>query len=318
LTAGPLDRLMDWAVLPGYSSLGHRIRSRGFDALDRDALAGRAVLITGASSGLGEAASALAAAAGAEVHMLVRNEARGEAAKQRVSASIGSERVRVWIADMSSLASIRELIPRFRADVPALAGLVNNAGTLPPARERTSEGFELAFATNVLGPFLLTALLLPQLRAGAPSRIVNVSSGGMYTARLDVDDLQLDARDYDGAAAYAHTKRIEVILTELWQERLAGSGVTAHSMHPGWADTPGIQASLPTFRRVLRPLLRDSRQGADTIAWLLAAREPADKPGRFWHDRQPRPTHRLRRTHETQAERKRLWSELARMSGWDG
>ena len=318
MAAGRLDRLIDWAVVPGYSSLGYRIRSRRFEAPDAEALEGRAVLITGASSGLGEAASELVAAAGADVHMLVRDAGRGEAARARVAGKTGSERIRVWTADVSSLASIRDLVPSLAAGVPALAGLVNNAGVLPPGRERTPEGFELAFATNVLGPFLLTALLLPQLRAGAPSRIVNVSSGGMYTAKLDADDLELDRRDYDGTATYAHTKRMEVILTELWQERLAGSGVTAHSMHPGWADTPGVQSSLPTFRRLLRPLLRDGRQGADTIAWLLAAPEPTEDPGRFWHDRQPRPTHRLGRTHETEAERERLWTELVRMSGWNG
>jgi len=318
VAAGRLDRLLDWAVVPGYSSLGYRIRSRGFAALPPDALAGRAVLITGASSGLGEAAAELVAGAGADVHMLVRDAGRGEAARARIAARTETGRIRVWTADVSSLESIRNIAPRLAAEVPALAGLVNNAGVLPPTREQTPEGFELAFATNVLGPFLLTALLLPQLRAGAPSRIVNVSSGGMYTARLDAEDLELDGRDYDGTATYAHTKRMEVILTELWQQRLAGSGVTAHSMHPGWADTPGVQSSLPAFRRLLRPLLRDGRQGADTIAWLLAAPEPGADPGRFWHDRRPRPVHRLSRTRETETDRLRLWSELTRMSGWDG
>ena len=91
------------------------------------------------------------------------------------------------------------------------------------------------------------------------------------------------------------------MLTELWQERIAGSGVTAHSMHPGWADTPGVRASLPTFRKVMRPLLRDERQGADTIAWLCWAPEPLADPGRFWHDRRPRPTHRVPWTREERA-----------------
>lgn len=313
--AGPLDRLLDWAVVPGYTSLGYRIRSRAFEPLDRRALRDRAILVTGASSGLGEAACELIAAAGAEVHMLVRNAERGEAARARIAERSGAAPPRVWIADVSSLASVRELARRFTAEVGELAGLVNNAGVFPERRERTAEGFELSFATNVLGPFLLTALLLEALRAGAPSRIVNVTSGGMYTARLDASDLQLDRREFDGAAFYAHTKRAEVALTELWQERLTGSGVSAHAMHPGWADTPGVKSSLPRFRRVVGPLLRDSRQGADTIAWLLAAPEPELQPGRFWHDRRPRPTHRLARTRESAADRRRLWSELERMSG---
>ena len=165
---------------------------------------------------------------------------------------------------------------------------------MPPQRTHTDEGFELTFATNVLGPFLLTNLLLDTLRRGAPLRIVNVSSGGMYTQKLDVDDLQLEQREYDPPAFYAHTKRCEVILTELWAERLRGSGVSVHAMHPGWADTPGVRTSLPRFRKLTRPLLRDSAQGADTIVWLATADEPAERSGLFWHDREPRPLHRSR------------------------
>jgi NAD(P)-dependent dehydrogenase (short-subunit alcohol dehydrogenase family) len=187
---------------------------------------------------------------------------------------------------------------------------------MPPERTRTDEGFELGFATNVLGPFLLTGLLLESLRRGAPSRIINVSSGGMYTQRLHADDLQLDRRDYDPPAFYAHAKRCQVILTELWAERLQGSAVGVHSMHPGWADTPGVQTSLPRFRKLMRPLLRDSDQAADTIVWLAAAPEPAERSGLFWHDRAPRPTHRVPWTRESDADRRRLWDECVRLSGW--
>jgi hypothetical protein len=137
----------------------------------------------------------------------------------------------------------------------------------------------------------------------------------MYTRRLNVDDLQLEGRDYEPAAAYAHTKRCEVILTELWAERLRGSGVSVHSMHPGWADTPGVQSSLPRFRKLMRPLLRDADQGADTVAWLASAEEPAARSGLFWHDREPRRVHRVPWTKETPAERRRLWDECVRLSG---
>ncbi len=187
---------------------------------------------------------------------------------------------------------------------------------MAPERTRTAEGFELTFATNVLGPFLLTGLLLPALRRGAPARIVNVSSGGMYSERLRADDLELDQRDYGPAAFYAHTKRCEVILTELWAEHLRGSGVSVHSMHPGWADTPGVQSWMPRFRKVMRPLLRDADQGADTVAWLAGAEEPAARSGLFWHDREPRRVHRVPWTRETPAERRLLWEECVRRSGW--
>jgi dehydrogenase/reductase SDR family member 12 len=170
----------------------------------------------------------------------------------------------------------------------------------------------------VLGPFLLTNCLSGLLAASAPSRVITVSSGGMYTRRLDVDDLQSERGDYDGATAYAKTKRAQVVLTELWSQRLAGSGISFHSMHPGWADTPGIASSLPRFHRVVGPLLRDPAEGADTIVWLGAAAEPEHAPGRFWHDRRPRPTHRVPWTRETEEERRRLWRACVKLSGWEG
>ena len=111
----------------------------------------------------------------------------------------------------------------------------------------------------------------------------------MYSQRLHADDLQLAERDYDPSAFYAHTKRCEVILTELWAERLRGTGISVHSMHPGWADTPGVQTSLPRFRKLMRPLLRDADQAADTIFWLASADGAGARSGLFWHDREPRP-----------------------------
>jgi dehydrogenase/reductase SDR family protein 12 len=144
-----------------------------------------------------------------------------------------------------------------------------------------------------------------------------VSSGGMYTARLDVDDPQLEGREFDGPSFYAHTKRAEVALTERWAERLAELGISCHSMHPGWADTPGLSTSLPRFHRWMRPLLRDPYQGADTIVWLATAdREEIDHhSGEFWHDRRPRPKHRVPWTRESRQGRERLWAECARLVG---
>ena len=134
---------------------------------------------------------------------------------------------------------MRAFAARFTADEPRLDVLVNNAGVLPPERAVTADGNELALATNVLGPFLLTNLLIPLLTASAPARVINVSSGGMYTQRLHVEDLQSTGEKFDGPTVYARTKRAQVILTELWAKRLAGTGVVVHAMHPGWADTPG-------------------------------------------------------------------------------
>ncbi len=139
----------------------------------------------------------------------------------------------------------------------------------------------------------------------------------MYTQRIDVDDLQSE-NGYRGSVAYARTKRGQVILTEMWAEAEAESGVVVHAMHPGWADTPGVATSLPRFRKLTGPLLRTPEEGADTIVWLAAADEPGESTGLFWLDRRPRPTHRLPGTRETPAERDRLWEELSRLSGWSG
>ena len=143
---------------------------------------------------------------------------------------------------------------------------------------------------------------------------MTVSSGGMYTQALDLDDLQSARDPYRGATVYARTKRAQVVLTEEWTRRLAGRGITAHAMHPGWVDTPGIEASLPGFHRVLGPLLRTPAQGADTIVWLGAAEEPLRRPGRFWHDRRERPVTRLPGTGTTPEDALRLWEACERLA----
>ena len=324
MSAGVLDRALDWTVLPGYTSLGYRLRSHGWNGdPPAAALAGRSVLVTGAGSGIGEAAAERLARLGARVHMLARDPERGAAALDRVAERLDAaggvatrQQLELELCDLSDLDSVRSFAADFAARTPELHGLLHNAGVLPSRRELSAQGHELAFATNVLGPFLLTNLLLPALRRGAPSRVVLVSSGGMYTARLALDDLELERRDFDGARFYAHTKRIEVILAELWAERERGSGISFASFHPGWVDTPGLRRSLPTFHRLLRPLLRDADQGADTAVWLLATPAAERRPGALWHDRRPRPAHRVPWTRESPAERHRLWNELARLSGW--
>jgi NAD(P)-dependent dehydrogenase (short-subunit alcohol dehydrogenase family) len=309
-----IDEAMDWAVIPGYTNVGYRLRERLVPRGSIE-LEGKSVMVTGASSGIGEAACRQLAAAGAAVHMVVRNRERGEESRRRIAAGAPDTTIGLHICDVASLASVREFAAAFLEAHDRLDVLVNNAGVLPPRRTHTEEGFELTFATNVLGPFLLTSLLLPALRRSAPSRVINVSSGGMYTARIDLDDLQLENREFDGARFYAHTKRAEVILSEEWGSRLAADGIRVHSTHPGWAATAGVAASLPRFNRLMRPLLRDPVAGADTIVWLAGSAEAARSTGEFWHDRRPRPKHRVPWTRETAEERSRLFTECERLCG---
>jgi NAD(P)-dependent dehydrogenase (short-subunit alcohol dehydrogenase family) len=279
---------------------------------------GRVALVTGATSGLGLATAMGLARLGARVRLLARDAGRGERARARVVEHTGNAEVEVLRCDLSDLGDIRRFAAGFLAREPRLDVLVNNAGVLPPQRTVTADGLELTFATNVAGPFLLTKLLVGLLRESAPARIVNVTSGGMYTQRLHVDDLQMERGEFDGAVAYARTKRAEVVLTRLWAERLKGSGVVVHAMHPGWADTPGLRTSLPRFHRLARPLLRTPEQGADTIVWLAAAAEPARATGGFWHDRRERPTHRVPWTRDSESDRNELWRACEQLTSDPG
>ena len=304
-----LDSILDKTVV-GYTALGYRWRSH--PAIDAN-LEGKVAVVTGATSGLGRETARALAGLGATVIVVGRNPRKTETVAGRIRRETGSRRVHTEIADLSSMEEIRMLAGRIRASVHLL---VNNAGVLLPERTETAEGFETTFATNLLGHFLLTNLLIDKLEA--PARIINVSSGGMYTQRVRVDDLQMSRGRYDGRIAYARTKRAQVILTELWADALRDRGIVVHSMHPGWADTPGVSESLPLFHKLTKPLLRTPAQGADTIVWLCASDEAGSSSGQFWHDRQPRPTHRLLGTKETEEERQALWDRLAEASDWPG
>ncbi len=312
---GFLDRALDRTVLPGYSRVGYRLRGLGRDEPFRGRLHGKTALVTGGSSGIGEAICEGFATAGCRVGMLVRDRARGEEAVTRIGSRVpaASEAIGVEACDLSDLSAIRRFAEAFQARDECLDLLVHNAAVLPAARTYTQEGIELTFATNVLGPFLLTSLLLPALLAARESRVIAVSSGGMYTARLDSTDPQLDDQPFDGSRFYAHTKRAQVALNRSWAERVPAERIAFHAMHPGWADTPGLRSSLPRFRRAMRPLLRDARQGADTVIWLGTTPKLVPATCGFWHDRVPRPEHRLRSTKETAEDRGRLWRECDRL-----
>jgi NAD(P)-dependent dehydrogenase (short-subunit alcohol dehydrogenase family) len=311
-----LDATLDRTVVGGYTNVGYRLRRPWWHAADLAPMTGKCVLVTGATSGLGLAAAEGFARLGAELWLLARDRTRGEDARATVAEQSAGP-VHLELCDLADLGSVRDFAQRFKAAAPRLDVLVNNAGVMTAQRTRSADGIELTFAVNVLAPFLLTELLLEPLRQAAPSRIINVSSGGMYTQRLRADDLQSEQGDFDGVAAYARSKRAEVILTEMWAHRLEDSGVTVHAMHPGWADTAGVRSSLPRFYRLTRPLLRTPAQGADTIVWLGAAPEPAAGSGAFWHDRARRPAYLLPGTRETPADRERLWRECEELAGPD-
>jgi NAD(P)-dependent dehydrogenase (short-subunit alcohol dehydrogenase family) len=308
-----LDAALEAPVVTSFTRLGHDIRSRaaGWGALDR--MDGRSVVVTGASSGLGLEAAAQFAALGAEVVLLGRDRRRTDDARSAVATRTGSEALGVALADMGDLDAVRAVASALptRIDV-----LVHNAGALTADRRTSPQGIEQTVASQVVGPFLLTHLLLPALRSAAPGRVITVSSGGMYASPLRVADLQMGS-DYRGAEQYARAKRAQVTLNEMWAQRVPASEVVFHAMHPGWADTPGVEASLPTFRKVVGPLLRTPAQGADTIVWLGSAEGPGRSSGGFWLDRERRSIHKLPTTRrsDTVVRRQALWQWVADAAG---
>ncbi len=311
-----LDSALDRSVVLGYTRIGPALRRTWWPADPAPrALDGRVVAVTGANSGLGKATALGAARLGAEVRMLCRNAERGRAAADEIRDQVPGAVLHVDVCDVSDLGSLPGLAERLRREVPELHALVHNAGVMPPERTETPEGHELTLATHVLGPHILTHALRGPLAAGGEGRVVFVVSGGMYTQALDVDDPEFRHGRYTPTAAYARTKRMQVHLAESWGRELAGEHVTVHSMHPGWADTPGVQTSLPGFRRVTGPFLRSAEGGADTTVWMLAAPETARSTGLLWHDRAPRPTSYLARTRPTPDQVQRLWDLVVGITG---
>ncbi|MDH3729984.1 MAG: SDR family NAD(P)-dependent oxidoreductase [Acidimicrobiia bacterium] len=304
---------MDAAIVPGFTKIGYRVRKRRWQPM-AESLAGRTVVITGATGGLGRAAALDLARLGADVVMIGRSPPKTARVRDEIATEAGRGSVRVELADLSIMAEVRGLAERLLANESAIHVLINNAGTLFNERSETVEGIEKTLATNLLGHFLLTNLLIPLLVESAPARIINVASGGMYGQRISIGNLHNDRGEYKGAAAYARTKRGQVILTEMWAERLRDTGVTVNAMHPGWADTPGVAHSLPTFHKITKPFLRTPSEGADTVVWLAASADVEGRTGLFWHDRRPRPTHRSRRTKELPEARQDLWDALTELS----
>lgn len=306
-----VDTLLDRTVAPGYTRLGPAVRrhlSTWPDDPAPDALAGRRALVTGASSGLGAATAEGLAALGAEVVLVVRDTDKGAKVVREIQGRLPLARFDVQRCDLADLDDVRRFATSSTDHVDVL---VHNAGAMPPTRTESPQGHEMTMALHVLSPVLMTELMGERLRDG---RVVMVTSGGMYTQRLRDDDPEFLTGEYSGTTAYARSKRAQVELLPILQRRWQPLGVDVHATHPGWADTPGVAESLPTFRKLTGPLLRDAAGGAETTVWVSAT-EPPPEGGRLWHDRQPRPTQLLRRTKTGDTERDHMWAWVSEQLG---
>ena len=304
--------LADNLVLPGlwrFTRLGYSSARRRWKPLSAY-LGDRHAVVTGATSGVGEAAATALAGLGARVTLVARNKRKADATARKIRRQTGNPEVHVELCDLAVIAEVHQLADRLLAANQPVDILVNNAGALFNPRQQTAEGFEKSFALLLLSPYVLTERLHPLLARSGSARVVNVLSGGMYTQKIHPRDLQSQRGRYSGSVAYARAKRGLMILTEEWARQWRDDGISVNAMHPGWADTPGVESSLQTFYRVTHKLLRSPEEGADTAVWLAAATEAGKVSGKFWLDREQHPSHIFAHTRESAAEREQLLGTL--------
>jgi retinol dehydrogenase-14 len=281
-------------------------------------ISGKTVLITGATSGIGLEASVKLAGMGAELVLVGRDRARGEAAVAAVKKRSGSRAVALMRCDFASPTEIRALAAEVVASRPKLHILVNNAGSVSPARVVTGDGIERTFMVNHLGPFLLTNLLIDLLRRSAPARVVTVASAAHRQGDMPIDDLQFEGGGYGIMRAYARSKLANVLFTTELARRLAGTGVTANCLHPGAVAT-NIWSHAPRYTQPLLAVAKlfmiSAERGADTIVYLTASPEVEGLTGGYYE--------RKRRVlpsaiAQDEAIAKRLWERSAALVGLPG
>ena len=268
------------------------------------------VLVTGATSGIGKVTATALAAMGAHVVVLARNAEKARATQQEIRAAAGHDRVDVLLADLADQAQVRRAAAEFRARYPRLDVLINNAGLIFGAeRQLSADGYELGLATNHLGPFLLTALLLDKLQASPAARVVNVASMAHLFARPDLADMQ-SARRYSAARVYGNTKLYNIMFTQELARRLRAHGiahVTTNAVHPGavasnFGDSAG--GWLGKLTQLARPFMLSVEKGAETSIFLASAPEVSAISGGYFAKKKAEP---VRHAFNTPEHARQLW-----------
>src|ERR1700730_18467120 len=278
-------------------------------------MAGKVVLITGGTGGIGKDPAIGLATMGARVGITGRDLARAEQAATDIRAASRNPAVDAFAADMSSQAEVRRVAADVLNAYPRLDVLINNVGGFWAHRHPTTDGLERTFALNHLAPFLLTNLLLDRLKASAPARVVTVSSGAQSMGRIDFDDLR-GVRNYSGQRDYKQAKIANVIFTIELPRRLDGTGITANAVHPGVVRTNfGAEDQAWFFAlisRVVRPLLKTPAQGAQTPIYMASSPDVEGITGQFFANRKPKIANKAASDREMTA---RLWRVSADLVG---
>lgn len=309
-----IDNLIERTVVPSFSSIGATVRRRLFKwrALNSYSLKDQVVVLTGATSGIGEYAAKLYTELGASLIIVARDSIKANALIEKLKTDTGNVSIRAIIGDLGEQSDVRRICSELEASEANIDALVHNAGALFNERKHASNGSDLTVELMVTAPFLMNTLLLKKLTAGeGAGRVLTMSSGGMYTEKLDVDGLEMPDDIYNGAQQYARAKRAQVSLNAMWAARVAKHECVFHSLHPGWVATPGITEALPGFSKILGPLrlLRSPLNGADTMVWMTADDSLLESSGLFWHDRAVRSPYMTGTTRksDTTEERNKLW-----------
>lgn len=260
-------------------------------------LSGKAVVVTGANSGLGFQVTQYAASKGASVYMLCRSQERAAKARDTILEQVPEADLTIVEVDVGELDQVRKAAKQVSDEQESIHAVVCNAGVLLNDYQTTKEGNEATFASHLLGgSYLLTQLLLPQLQKATDSRVIMVTSGGMYNTKLPAWDVLTSAdggdnnKSYDGVMAYAYAKRGQVILTE--QMAKLHPDVKWVTVHPGWADTAAVEDAFGSNKKYLEPL-RNPWEGAEGVAWLVGcgATGNALENGALYLDRKTQPKH---------------------------
>jgi len=275
---------------------------------------GKTVVITGATSGIGQVAAEKLAAMGARLVLVARDKTRGEAELTRLQALSSGVKHSIHYADLSRMAEVKRVAAEIAAAEPRIHVLINNAGALFSTRQVTADGLELTFATNHMSYFILTHGLRDRLRAAAPARVVNVASDAHKGEKLDFNDLQ-SANGYRGLHVYGRSKLCNILYTRELARRWEGSGVTANSLHPGFVSTRfGDQSGgmLSFGVRAAKAFAISPEKGAETIVYLASSEDAAQANGLYYY--KCRPATPTKEAQDDDSAR-RLWQASEKLAG---